>query len=113
MISDNLIPYNYTKELIIEGYNFDNTKSIVLIGSAPKTIMQKPAIDPNKESANITSIHVQDKYAYVIEDSTTLHILDIEKPDQPNLLGRKIRLRNFLLSERSIVLDLMKISFGP
>lgn len=86
-ISPDLIPYNYRENLTIEGLNFNENSRVVLIGSAPKTIKQKPAIAPNKEKANITAIHIKDKYAYVIEDSTSLHILDIEKPDDPILIG--------------------------
>jgi hypothetical protein len=74
------------KQFILEGSGFSPGDQIVLIGSAPKTIEQRPAIDPSKKSANITAIHVQDTYAYIIEDSSTLHILDIEKPDDPRLL---------------------------
>lgn len=86
-IIPNATQYTSKEPFTLEGSGFSPDDQIVLIGSTPKTIEQRPAIDPSKKSANISAIDVQDTYAYIIEDSTTLHILDIEKPNEPRLLG--------------------------
>jgi len=75
-----------SKELFsLSGKGFDTGDTIILVGSPPRTRWQIPAFDPAGEG--IGAIRVRGSRAYVVEDSKTLHILNIENPEQPKLLG--------------------------
>ncbi|MGA1796587.1 MAG: LVIVD repeat-containing protein, partial [bacterium] len=73
----------------LSGQGFSSEDTVVLVGSPPRTRWQLPAIDPEKhdQGARISTVKVRGNRAYVVEDATTLHILNIEAPEQPVLLG--------------------------